>query len=146
MPTYRTPQKRKSMDAREFLKLYGLQVTLPRILVIDDLMHNRFHATADEIFHRVNAQDDSVSRATVYNVLNTLVENKAVRALTINDKTAHYDIDLTPHAHFRCTCCGRIIDIAMPTMGEAHLPKGCKLENEELYYTGLCPECAEYHA
>ncbi len=97
------------MSARELLKIYGMQVTMPRIFVIEDLMNNRFHATADEIFRRVNKRDESVSRATVYNVLNALLENKAVRALTIDDKQMHYDIDLTPHAHFRCTHCGRIL-------------------------------------
>lgn len=131
------------MNARELLKIYGMQVTTPRILVIEDLMSNRLHATADEIFHRVNRRDESVSRATVYNVLNALVENKAVRALTIDDRQTHYDIDLTPHAHFRCTHCGRIIDIPMPAVGEAHLPDGCTLDGEELYYMGLCPECAK---
>lgn len=131
------------MSARELLKIYGMQVTMPRILVIEDLMNNRFHATADEIFRRVNKRDESVSRATIYNVLNALLENKAVRALTIDDKQMHYDIDLTPHAHFRCTHCGRIIDMAMPSIGEVHLPEGCTLDNEELYYMGLCTDCTK---
>ena len=43
------------MSARELLKIYGMQVTMPRILVIEDLMNNRFHATADEI--RLNYLD-----------------------------------------------------------------------------------------
>lgn len=131
------------MNARDLLKFYGMQITTPRLLVVEDLMNNRFHATADEIYTRVNAQDESVSRATVYNVLKVLVENRAVRALTINDKQAHYDIDLTPHAHFRCTRCGRIIDIAMPSVGKAVLPEGCIIDNEELYYIGLCPVCVK---
>ncbi len=131
------------MDGRSLLKIYGMQVTAPRILVIEDLMKNRFHSTADEIFRRVNGEDDSVSRATIYNILNTLVEHKLVRALTIDDKQTHYDIDLSPHAHFRCTRCGRIYDIMMPIMGEVHLPKGCVPDNAELYYTGLCPDCAK---
>lgn len=131
------------MEARDLLRFYGLRITLPRLLVVEDLMNNRFHATADEIYTRVNAQDKSVSRATVYNVLNILVENRAVRALTINDKQAHYDIDLTPHAHFRCTRCGRIIDIAMPSVGKTVLLEGCIINNEELYYMGLCPLCAK---
>lgn len=96
------------MSARELLKIYGMQVTMPRILVIEDLKNNRFHATADEIFRRVNKRDESVSRATVYNVLNALLENKAVRALTIDDKQMHYDIDLTPHAHGT-----RIVDVSL---------------------------------
>ena len=131
------------MNARELLKLYGMQVTMPRILVIEDLMTHHVHATAEEIFRRVNAKDESVSRATVYNVLNALTDKKAVRALTLDEKQTHYDIDLSPHAHFRCTRCGRIIDLAMPKVENVQLPEGCTLDNEEFYYLGLCPECTK---
>ncbi len=105
-------------------------------------MNNHVHATAEEIFHRINAVDDTVSRASVYNILNALTEKHAVRALSVDDKLTHYDIDLSPHAHFRCTCCGRIIDIAMPEVGDTIFPKGCKVDTRELYYMGLCPKCA----
>lgn len=131
------------MTAREFLKQHGMQITQPRIEVVEDLMEHHVHATAEEIFHRINAVDATVSRASVYNILNTLTEKHAVRAISVDDKLTHYDIDLSPHAHFRCTHCGRIIDIAMPQVGDTVFPEGCKVDTRELYYMGLCPDCAK---
>lgn len=120
-----------------------MQVTQPRIMVLEDLMEHHIHATADDIYQRLNAIDNNLSRASVYNILNALVERHAVRAITIDDKQTHYDIVLYPHAHFRCTRCGKIMDVPMPSLGETKFPEGCKVDTQELYYTGLCPECAK---
>lgn len=83
----------------------------------------------------------TLSRTTIYNVLNTLEENGAVRAIVIDEKNVRYDICVDDHAHFKCSRCGRIFDIEMPRM-ERQLPEGFEMENVDVYYYGICPECA----
>lgn len=135
------------MTAREYLKHYGLQITTPRVAVVEDLMAHHVHATADEIYQRVNAAlNANLSRASVYNILNALAEKHAIRTISIDDKQARYDIDLAPHAHFRCTQCGKIVDIHMPKLGKTMLPNGYRIDTQELYYMGLCDECQQAQA
>ncbi|MGM9836935.1 MAG: Fur family transcriptional regulator [Paludibacteraceae bacterium] len=130
-------------DARLYLKQYGMQVTQTRMRVLNDLFRYPVHATADEIYARLDGGDHSISRASVYNILNALVEKNALRAITIDEHQTRYDAILTPHAHFRCTACGAITDIPMPDVGEPNLPDGFTPRTRELYYTGLCPDCAQ---
>lgn len=139
---YEATDDSRTMTATEFLRKQGLYVTEPRIAVVEDLMHNRTHATADEIYERLCKDNQGLSRASVYNILNSLAEHRSVRALTIDDRQTRYDIDRTAHAHFRCTHCGKVFDVPMPSIGSMRVPRGFQVDEQEVYYTGLCSDCA----
>ena len=50
---YKDTDESRTLTATEFLRKHGLHVTEPRIAVVEDLMNNRTHATADEIYNRL---------------------------------------------------------------------------------------------
>jgi Fe2+ or Zn2+ uptake regulation protein len=52
-----------------------------------------------------------ISRATVYNTLNLLVEKKLLRQSVMDDGRSVYDPNLEPHHHFIDDETGRIYDI-----------------------------------
>lgn len=139
---YENTDESRTLTATEFLRKHGLYVTEPRIAVVEDLMNHRTHATADEIYGRLCKDHQGLSRASVYNILNSLVERHGIRAITIDERQTRYDIDRTAHAHFRCTCCGKVFDVNMPSIGSMRVPKGFLVDGQEVYYTGLCSDCA----
>jgi Fur family peroxide stress response transcriptional regulator len=92
----------------------GLRATPQREVVYQTLMERRDHPTADELFTRVKAKMPTISLATVYNCLETLVECDLVKQVNFEREPTRYCSNLTQHAHFIDTATGRIIDIPMP--------------------------------
>ncbi|MCQ2332216.1 MAG: transcriptional repressor [Paludibacteraceae bacterium] len=128
-------------NAIEILERHEIRPSVQRTEVVKYLIEHRCHPTADDIFMALSPEMPTLSRTTIYNVLKTLEENGAVRAIVIDEKNVRYDICVDDHAHFKCSRCGRIFDIEMPRM-ERQLPEGFEMENVDVYYYGICPECA----
>ena len=78
----------------------GLRATPQRELIYNVLIKKRDHPTADEVFVRVKAEMPTISLATVYNCLETLVECDLVRAVNFERGPTRYCPNLRPHAHF----------------------------------------------
>lgn len=97
----------------------------------------------DAIYAAVREKLPGVGVATVYRVLRDLVaEGKAVTLETTDDRI-HYDADVSPHAHFICGKCGRIIDIfETPALTEKAEKMGFTVKSEKTVLYGICPDCA----
>lgn len=86
--------------------------TPQRLAILDYLEGNKAHPSADQIYRAVSRKYRSMSFATVYNTLNTLVEVGAVRELTIDPDRKRYDPELSAHNHLICVDCKCIVDVA----------------------------------
>ena len=95
---------------------------------------------ADDILLRVRKNLPTISLATVYNCLETLVECELVRQVNLDRASTRFCPNLTPHAHFKCSQTGKIFDLTMDdeSMHSLHsiLPKGFQSRNFELSFTG----------
>src|SRR5512141_2256351 len=114
-------------EISRMLKERGLRVTQQRIAVLDFLLGSGAHPSADEIGAAVNRGDATAttSRASVYNVLNSLSRAGLVTELILDDAVARYDAKLERHHHFVCTRCGRVEDVpepACPTLAAGRMP------------------------
>src|SRR3954468_4347237 len=76
----------------------GLRATPQREIVYSVLLAKRDHPTADEVFVRVKAEMPTISLATVYNCLETLVHCDLVRAVNFERGPTRYCPNLHPHA------------------------------------------------
>lgn len=128
--------------AIDILNSHNIRPSEQRIAVLKYLLSNRIHPTVDDIYVALTQSMPTLSKTTVYNVLKNLVENGAVLALTIDDKNVRYDAIVEPHSHFRCRCCGRIIDCPAPEF-KSDAIDGCIVEETHVYYRGLCAGCVE---
>lgn len=85
----------------------------------------------------------TLSKTTVYNTLKLFVEHGAAQMLTIDEKNACFDADVSQHAHFLCKKCGKIFD--MPCSSEVQKidmeMNGFRVDEIHQYYKGLCPHC-----
>jgi Fur family peroxide stress response transcriptional regulator len=128
------------------LKQAGMRLTPQRMAICKLLTDSDEHPTAAMIYNELRPQFQSLSLATVYNTLDTLVSLGAVNVLGhAGDDHVHYDPELDPHVNLACVACHRIVDI--PSEHVHHLDSeisqasGYKLLGARVLYYGLCPEC-----
>jgi Fur family peroxide stress response transcriptional regulator len=118
----------------------GLRSTPQREVVYDVLLKKRDHPTADEVFARVKSELPTISLATVYNCLETLVACDLVRAVNIERGPTRYCPNLRPHAHFHDVKTGRTHDIDLPPevldRVRAVLPPGYTPSSVEITFRG----------
>ncbi len=119
----------------------GLRSTPQREVVYDVLLKRRDHPTADEVFVRVKSELPSISLATVYNCLETLVQCNLVRAVHFERSPTQYCPNLRPHAHFHDEQTGRTYDIDLPPaildQVNTVLPSGFDASSVEITFRGL---------
>ncbi len=123
---------------------HGIKPSVQRLAVMGYLLAHRTHPTVDEIYHALTAEIPTLSKTTVYNTLRLLVEHGAAMQLTIDERNACFDAETRPHAHFLCTCCGRVYDVPLRSTDlrtEADIPEGFATASAALYYRGMCKAC-----
>ncbi len=118
----------------------GLRATPQREVVFNVLLKKRDHPTADEVFARVKAELPTISLATVYNCLETLVQCRVVRAVNFERGPTRYCPNLRPHAHFHDEQSGSTHDIDLPPelleQVKAVLPPGYDANAVEITFRG----------
>lgn len=96
------------------LENYGLRATRQREVVFSVVGCAKDHPTADEIFVRSRERMPTISLATVYNCLETLLECKLIRQVNFERESTRYEPNLKPHAHFYCDKSGQVMDVHLP--------------------------------
>ena len=91
----------------------GLRSTRQREVVYNAILSKRDHPTADEIFARVKQNMPTISLATVYNCLDTLVHCDLVKQVHLERESTRYCPNLSEHAHFHDNDTGEIFDIQL---------------------------------
>src|SRR5690349_11547770 len=98
----------------EQLKACDVRPTPQREVVLKCILDKRDHPTADEVFARVKSTMPSISLATVYNCLETLVSCGLVRSVNFERGPTRYCPNLHPHAHFYDVQSGSTYDVELP--------------------------------
>lgn len=132
------------IEAREILnealESSGLRSTRQREHVFEVLLSQRDHPTADEVYARSRISMPSISLATVYNCLETLVGCGLVRQVNMERESTRYCPNLAEHAHFHDEVTGRVYDIDMPKEFyrklSAILPPGYEVDEVKLSFRG----------
>jgi len=117
-------------------------MTKQRAVILEVLRSDKCHHTAEEIFELSKQKLPTISRATVYNNLHSLEEEKFIRKISGDGGPDRYDNSFIPHGHLLCTLCGRVLDIDVPGINKAIEDSiGCKAESFELKVRGHCERC-----
>ena len=91
----------------------GLRSTRQREVVFNAILSKRDHPTADEIFARVKADMPSISLATVYNCLDTLVQCHLVKQVHLERESTRFCPNLSEHAPFHDNDTGQVFDVQL---------------------------------
>lgn len=134
----------------EQLKACDIRPTPQREVVLKVILEKRDHPTADEIFARVKAQMPTISLATVYNCLETLVTCGIVRQVNLERAPTRYCPNLHEHAHFHDEQTGKIHDVDLPDDFVARLrqilPAGFDARSIELNFRGSAEAKSATHS
>lgn len=124
----------------------SLRVTAPRIAVLT-AVHERPHSDTDSILGRVRETLGTVSHQAVYDVLRALTSAGLLRRIQPMGSVARYETRVGDnHHHVVCRSCGVIADVDC-AVGDAPCltasdDNGFVLDEAEVVYWGLCPDCA----
>lgn len=139
MPT--TPELERRLREAE------LRVTRPRVAVLS-AVHHHPHADTDSILRAVRTDLPEVSHQAVYDGLRALTHSGLVRRIEPAGSPARYEARIGDnHHHLVCRSCGVIADVDCAV---GHAPcltastdHGFTIDEAEVNYWGLCPECSD---
>lgn len=102
---------------------------------------SHIHPTAEEIYEVSKKTIPNISLGTVYRNLNTLVNEKLIRKIKVDDVKYRYDHNKDKHAHFICTKCSNIIDLTPNIFKMVEEFDGNIVTDIDLSLTGICKDC-----
>ncbi len=120
--------------------------TKQRRVVYETIKNTYSHPTADWVFDQVRHTLPKVSLGTVYRNLGVLKEEGLVQEIYGNDRRAHYDADVSPHAHLICDSCDQITDVRNVKNIDWRTLKdlvGCEVADQKVIFTGRCAGCLQ---
>ena len=128
------------------LKARGLRMTPQRLAILRSLVMHSGHPTAEELHRALIPECPTMSLATVYKTMAMLKQMGEVLELEFSSRDNRFDgVNPHPHPHLICTGCGRILDPAIPDLGDiiASLTEssGYAVLSHRLDFYGLCPDC-----
>jgi len=132
-------------DPAELLRMRGIQVTAQRLAVLRAVSGHP-HATVDGVAEVVRAEIGAISQQSVYDALGLLVAEGLVRRIQPAGSPARFEARVGDnHHHAICRVCGRTADVDC-AVGRAPClvakdAKGFAIDEAEVVYWGLCPEC-----
>jgi len=140
----KTESGSNSFDVSEALRESGLQVTAQRLAVYRAVQTTP-HALADDICQTVRAELGVISRQAVYDALNAMSEHGIIRRIQPAGSAARYEHRVDNHHHLTCRNCGNVVDVDC-AIGEApclvaEQDHGYQIDEAEVTYWGVCPEC-----
>lgn len=104
------------------------------------------HSTADVIASLVRGRLGTVSKQAIYDVLAALTSAGLLRRVAVDIKGAQYELSVGDnHHHVVCRECGKLEDMPCPVGAPPCLEppddRGFLIEEAEVIYRGLCPDC-----
>jgi Fur family transcriptional regulator, peroxide stress response regulator len=133
----------KIEEVRNKLIEKGLKVTPQRIVILEAITKLNNHPTAENIIDYIRKNHPNIATATVYKVLDALVEKGLVKKVKTEKDIMRYDAFLKKHHHLYCSDSDRIedyLDDELNEILEKHFKKkgipGFKIEDIKLQIIG----------
>jgi len=132
---------------RALCRAQGIPCTRQRLAILEAVLTRKNHPTADEVHATVTRRLRSVSRPTVYRVLEELVQMGLIGKACHPGKAVRYDRRTDLHHHLVCLRCNSMIDISDPHLDAVQVPDtrkyGFKVRDFRVQLRGLCKQCLE---
>ena len=122
-----------------------LKLTPQRIAVYKYLKSTMEHPSAEIIYKAIQPEYPTMSLATVYKALKTLIVVNLVQEINVGEGNFRYDGNISSHPHIQCLSCGRVDDIngicfsdlddKIKTFTDYQV-----MENR-VYFYGICSSC-----
>lgn len=122
-----------------------LKLTPQRLAVYKYLISTKEHPSAETIYKSLQLEYPTMSLATVYKSLKTLVEVNLVQELNVGEGNFRYDATVDEHAHIQCINCSKVDDLEEVTFDKlnniAENNSHYKVLSHKLFFYGVCNHC-----
>ncbi|MEX0780939.1 MAG: transcriptional repressor [Balneolales bacterium] len=132
---------------RGFLKEKNHRQTPERFTVLEEIYKADGHFDADDMYFRIKGKGTSISRATVYNTLEILVECNLVQRHNFGKNQSSYEraYAFRQHDHIICEKCHKVMEFCDPRIHEIKTLMerihDFKISGHSLQFYGKCSEC-----
>ena len=143
--TDKLEQVRKLFTAH--LENKGLRKTGERYAILEEIYARSGHFDVDELYAGMKERGLQVSRATVYNTLDLLVEQGLVSKHQFGRNLAQYEksYGYRQHDHVICTECHKVVEFCDPRIHGIQTMVGDLLNFHILHHSlnlyGICGDC-----
>jgi len=131
--------------ALENLKKSGLKLT-PQRLAIIEFLSEYGHLSISKMYTLVKEKFPSISLATIYKNVNTMIDNGFLKEVKIIGDDSRYELNYGEHSHVICRECGVVVDIDLDERDifmEASKKSNIKVDSSSMVFYGICKKCEE---
>ena len=132
------------IDTTALLKNYDLKVTPQRIAIIEELYKNG-HMNIDDLYKKLLDRFPSVSLATIYKNINSMVEKLFLSEVKITNEKTVYELSKNEHAHLVCSNCKAVKDIELDSSDiskQISNLNNFKVNQTDIILSGICQKCS----
>lgn len=130
------------IDVPKYLSEHGVKPSFQRIKIMDYLIHQKTHPTVNDIYLSLIDVIPTLSKTTVYNTLNLLIEHELVNEVLVEENEVRYEFAEGMHAHFKCEKCNRLFDVPLKIdLGSISDLKRYTIKEQHIFFKGVCSDC-----
>jgi Fur family ferric uptake transcriptional regulator len=120
-----------------YIEKHSLRKTPERYTILEEIYNRKGHFDAEELFIHMKNQNYRVSRATVYNTLELLVNCDLVTKHMFGKNMAQYEksYGYKQHDHLICVDCGKVLEFCDPRIQGIKSMMGDLLEFNVIHHS-----------